>query len=184
MEIIYGFKGTSLDMVAKKATQLFLLAKRGDHEVIKQKIAEQKLFALKPSPNPEIFEFVYILEGRIRQKRDGKILEEGDYIIIHGLKDEVYFETLSPVSLLYFTNSPVFYEQKSRIQQLMKLAKEVEEKDQYTEEHSCRLQEIVTKVGRYLGFDDESLFTRYMQQFFMILAKQIFQKKYYVNQID
>lgn len=122
-----GFKGASQDTIGKRATQLYLLAKRGDLEVIKQNIVENKLFSLKSGEDADLFEFVYILGGKIERTTDKRVLQEGDFLVVHGLGGEVYFRTLTPVSFLYVTNSPVFYDQKQAIGRLNHLLRTVEE---------------------------------------------------------
>lgn len=155
---VFGFRGTASDMVAKESTQLFLLAKSGDTEVIKQTVAANRPISLTVCTGKSPFEFIYILDGKIQHKETGQVLQEGDFILVHNIAKQAYLKTLTPVTFLCVTNSPVFYDQKQQIEQLLKLTAKVEEKDRNTERHCHRLQEITAKVGQALGLDDEDLF--------------------------
>ena len=116
--ILFGLKGMAQDMAAKQSTQLFLLAKQDKLEVIRQIVAADR--PLRFSPGDEnSFEFVFVIRGSLCQLnkdgQQGRTLESGDFITIHGLKEKAFFRTLTEVEFLYVTNTPMFYGQKKKI---------------------------------------------------------------------
>ncbi len=145
-----------IDEVGKQTTQLFLLAKSGDLEVIRQSIVADKVFRLWGEKG--IFEFYYLLDGEILQSDEGKTLTPGTSIIVRNLSKEVYFKTITNCTLLYVTTKPVFEDQQKQIRELLALNQKVEFKDQQTEEHCTRLQKLSRRTGEKLGLKEEQLF--------------------------
>ncbi len=145
-----------LDKVGKQTTQLYLLAKNGDLEVIRQSIVADKVFSLWGEKG--LFEFYYILEGEILDPEEGRVLKPGTSIIVRNLAGQVYFRTITDCTLLYVTTTPVFENQQKQIRELLALNKKVEIKDQQTEEHCTRLQILSRRTGEKLMLKEERLF--------------------------
>ncbi len=145
-----------LDKVGKQTTQLHLLAKSGDLEVIRQSIVGDKVFRLWGERG--VFEFYYILEGEIFHTGEERTLTPGTSIIVRNLAGEVYFKTKTDCTLLYVTTTPVFKNEQRHIRELISLNKKVEIKDLQTEEHCTRLQKLSRRTGEKLGLKEEEMF--------------------------
>lgn len=146
------------DRIAKKSTQLCLLFKERDLEIIKQKIAANKAFCIEKPEGEYFYEFYYILSGEIKQLDSGETLTTGSFITPGNLEASLYFETLTPVSLLFVTNAPVFKQQSDELEKWARMIEELEGKDQRIEIHGFRLEEMAIKLGKEMGLKEEALF--------------------------
>jgi putative nucleotidyltransferase with HDIG domain len=146
--------GQALDRAEKKSTELLLLAKSGGIEMMQQTIRADALFGLSPAGDGAA-EFIYILSGEcVLQNGDGKpqrVLGPFTCVTSMGLTSNVYFKSLSELSLLYVSTQPVFSYLSDQIAELVSIAQGVEEKDHYTAQHCERLQRYSTLVGERLG---------------------------------
>ena len=70
-----------------------------------------------------MFEFIYVLKGRFKATESERIFTAGDYIIANKLDHNIYFHTLSEVSLLCVSDNPVFEQQKKKIEILNQLVR-------------------------------------------------------------
>ncbi len=152
-----GDEDDHLDKIERNTTSLSLLAKNENFEIVNQVIAKDKMFMISSEGNS--FEFYYILEGKIKVKKSGKILGPGNFISTEGETEENYFKTLKESKLLLVSTVPIFDDLQKRYKELIELNDKVEIKDQETREHCRRLQNLALKVGEELGLDDNQLFS-------------------------
>ncbi len=162
-------KGDYLDSVSKKSTWLELLAQQEDLEIIKQNIVADKVFKIEGHEG--VFEFFYLLTGKIKYMGNDKILEPGDYITTKNLDQQVYFKTLSEVNLIYVTNTPIFTNKQEEIQTLLDLNREIEARDQQTRDHCRRLQDLSRRTGEELALSQEKLFSLIFASFLHDIGK-------------
>jgi putative nucleotidyltransferase with HDIG domain len=146
--------GEALDRAQKKSTELLLLAKSGGVEMMQQTIRAGSLFGLSPA-GPGVAEFIYILSGQCAvQNGTGtpvRTLGPSTCVTSIGLAGNVYFKSLSELTLLYVSTQPVFSYLSDQIAELVSIAQGVEEKDHYTAQHCERLQRYSTLVGERLA---------------------------------
>jgi len=155
--IIINRKDEYLDKVEKRSTQLFLIAKNDNLEVIKQHITADKTFQIAAGEENS-FELFYILEGTVASEDEKITLAAGDSITAKSGEEEKYFKTLTEVTLLYISSTPIFASEQKRINELMDLNNQIAEKDTETREHCSRLQELSRLTALGLGLDEEKLF--------------------------
>lgn len=142
-------RGECLEEVSKNNTNLRLLARAREVEVILQSIRANNLFTITPWDGSE---FVYVLEGQIECTTTGleDVLGPGDTIQASQLIQPVYFKTLSDVNFLYVASPPVFSYISETITKWLDLASEIEQKDMYTREHCRRIERLALKIGERL----------------------------------
>jgi len=145
-----------LEKAEKQTTQLYLLAKKGNLEIIKQFISAEKSVLLWGEKNT--FEFYYLMEGELIQSRDNKILYPGTTITVQNMPEEIYFKTKTDCTLLYVTAVPVFKDQQKHIEELLSISRKVENSDEQTDQHSHRLQRLSRRTGEILGLTEDQLF--------------------------
>lgn len=155
--IIINRKDDYLDKVEKTSTQLFLIAKNNNFEVIKQQILENKTFQISAGSEGS-FELFYILEGAVASEDKKTTLRAGDSIAVRNGEEERYFETLKDTTLLYITTSPIFAGEQKRINDLMSLNEKIAEKDNETKEHCDRLQKLSRLTAEELGLEEKEIF--------------------------
>lgn len=153
---VIGGKDDYIDKLERNTTSLALLAKNENFEVVNQVISEDKMFMISSDENS--YEFYYILEGKIKVKKSGEILEPGNFISTQGDTEENYFKTIEESRLLMVSTVPIFNDLQKRYKELIELNDKVEIKDQETREHCRRLQNLALKVGEELNLDDNKLF--------------------------
>src|SRR6056297_1615675 len=126
--IVINRKDEHIDKVEKASTQLYLVAKNDNIEIIRQNIKADKTIQII-SGEPGDFEVFYILEGKIEDTENNNILSPGDLISVKSGDKEKYFKSITDVVLLYITSTPIFASEQKRIKELLSLNKKVAEKD-------------------------------------------------------
>ncbi|MFW5737003.1 MAG: HD-GYP domain-containing protein [Halanaerobium sp.] len=169
-------KDEYLDKVEKKSTQLFLIAKNDNLEVIKQHISADKTFQIAAGEE-DSFELFYILEGSVAAEDKKITLKAGDSITVKSGEEERYFKTLTDVILLYISSTPIFASEQKKINELMALNDKIAKKDIETREHCTRLQELSRLTALELDLDEEKLFNLGFASFLHDIGKSRVPKK-------
>lgn len=171
--LYYGKNGSCIEEISQDSGSLSLIAKGGSTEIMMQYIKAKKIFMIEPGDDPDMMEFMYILEGSLAECGDEEevILSKGDYFYVNGLKSTVHFETLEDVKLLYITNQPIFQYLSNTIKDLMDIVKKYEDKDVYTKNHSSRLQYYCLKTARKLGISNDNLESIALSAYFHDIGK-------------
>ncbi len=151
--------GSYLDKISKTSTQLHLLYKDRDIEIIKQHIVEGKPFSVDSRGEQSGFEFFFILNGEIKSIDENKFFSSGSFITTGSLEGRKYFETVTPVAILYITNTGIFEEQSSHLTHWKKMVDRVKEKDRRIQEHSRRIETLAQKMGQAMGLEGQRLFS-------------------------
>ncbi|MBN1859128.1 HD domain-containing protein [Candidatus Bipolaricaulota bacterium] len=154
-----GKSGQNRETAGKKSTTIELLVRRGSVEVIRQRIEAGKMFYLDEASEWEGFEFLYLLSGLVvlRNGDDEVNLSPGDYIYHHGLPERAYFRVMEESSLLLVASPPSYHMMRDEIQEMMALARSVEEKDADTEGHCRRIEGLSLRTGERLHMSDDDL---------------------------
>ncbi len=148
------------DRVDKRSTSLELLAVSGSLEVTRQRIEAGKHFNLYAADEWSGFEFMYILSGvlTLEDSEGGEIpIQVGDYLYHNGLPEKAYFRVKTDVELLMVCTPPSFHLIRDDMQEMMALARSVEEKDPTTEGHCSRLERLAILTGERLGLPGKQL---------------------------
>ncbi len=145
-----------LEKAKKGSTELFLIASGDDTEIMKLKIVADRRFSLSVKQG---FEALYVIEGKIKSMDRGedRLISKGDCISAHNMESPAIFSTLTDVEMLYVSSRPVFYYLSEEVNELLELARLIEEKDGYTAEHCKRIQELSLKTGEKLGLGAKRL---------------------------
>lgn len=148
------------DRVDKRSTSLELLAINGSLEVTRQRIEAGKHFNLYDADEWSGFEFMYILSGvlTLEDNEGGEIsIQVGDYLYHNGLPEKAYFRVETDVELLIVCTPPSFHLIRDDMQEMMALARSVEEKDPTTEGHCARLERLAILTGERLRLPGKEL---------------------------
>jgi HD-GYP domain-containing protein (c-di-GMP phosphodiesterase class II) len=155
-----GRSGEALETVETKSMVLRLLVS-GSMEVVEGSLALGERITLLPptSEGLDAVESYYLLAGKLafEDAPDARMLGPGDYLVTRGLREESILTAVEEVRFLYITSRPFFHEISSGLQELMRLAVEVELKDGYTAGHCLRLQKLSFATGRELGLSSHQL---------------------------
>jgi HD-GYP domain-containing protein (c-di-GMP phosphodiesterase class II) len=104
-------------------------------------------------------EVYYLLEGLLRvDTAEAETLGPGDIIVARKLQEPVIFTVQRDVKFLCVTNRPTFHEVSGTLQDLKRLADEVEQKDKGAVEHCKRVRDLSLQMGRRLGLPAHRLF--------------------------
>lgn len=145
------------EKIEKKATALDLLVQQVAFDVTRQWILAGKYFFLDEASAWEGFEFIYVLNGSLRNTDDELVLHAGDYMYHHGLTKRAHFQVEQDVELLLISSPPSFHLMRDEIQEILQLARSVEEKDEDTEGHCHRLERLAIATGERLDLDGDKL---------------------------
>ena len=156
--IVLG-RAKAADRVERKSTALELLAQHGSTEVTWHRIAAEKHFYLDEASEWSGFEFIYILRGILTwAKGDEKVrLTGGEYLYHRGLPERAYFRVEEDVELLMVSSPPSYHLVRDELQEMMALARSVDEKDKVTEGHCHRIERLAIRTGERLGLSGQRL---------------------------
>ncbi len=129
-----------------------LLANDGDVEIMLQPLLTGAAAWLVPAGNINTVEFFFIHSGEIEITLEGGnvLLSAGDSFYIKGLKQEVLIKTKTNCILLYISNSKVFKTSTDLHDELTKLLLQINEKDNYTFQHSRNVLKYSLKLYEWL----------------------------------
>jgi len=150
----------ALDRVEKRTTELRLVGKAANLELMHQRIREGTLFGLSPA-GAGVPEGFYVISGEcVHQSADGTVIRTlgpGACVTALDLNDSAYFKSLSALELLYISTQPIFSSLSEDIGELLDMARRVEEKDTSTAMHCERLQKYSALIGERLGLPPHRL---------------------------
>lgn len=138
-------KGLYLHTAAESAGQggenqwLTLLAKKGNFEVMTQKVTRGATAWLYPAENPGDLEFFFVHKGEMEivlGENDVRRIGPGDCFYTQSLEQNVLMRCLEEALLLYVSTCPAFDEQDYWQRELQALLKRVDEYDHNTKRHS------------------------------------------------
>jgi putative nucleotidyltransferase with HDIG domain len=154
-----GHREDPRQTAAKRSTTLELLAREGVVEVTRQRIRAGKVFYLDAASEWTGFEFLYVLAGVVELKsgREEVLLHPGDYAHHHGLSERAYFHVREDTELLMVASPPSFQLMRGEIEDMMALARAVEEKDSATEGHCQRIERLGLATAERLGLCGDRL---------------------------
>jgi putative nucleotidyltransferase with HDIG domain len=147
------------ERAAKPSSSAELLAQHRATEVTRHRIAAGKHFYLDEASEWSGFEFVYVIRGSLTLSGgdDKTAFHEGEYFYHHGLPERAYFRVDEDLELLMVSSPPSYHLVKDEIQEMMALARTVEEKDEVTEGHCHRLERLAIRTGERLGLPGQRL---------------------------
>jgi len=168
-------KGEFLDRIVDEEEEVRLLARDESMEVVKYEVREGADFTLDSAADWQDFEFVYLLEGRLRHLEEGSksatmVLEEGDYIARRGVPRSSYFRAETDVVFLYASPKPSFHLIRAELKDLLELIEDVERREG-RKGHSKRLERMAYEVGKRMGLSGKKLFDLSYAAFFHDLGK-------------
>lgn len=119
-------------------SKLALLGRGPGIEVMRQTIRPDAIVWITPAEDKETMEFFYIMSGSLTLMPDTEAirLSAGDSFYTLGLGDDVLIKVHEDTQLLYVTNRPLFEDALSFQGDLESLMRRVDDKDNYTYEHS------------------------------------------------
>lgn len=152
-------RGEGGERAAKRSQSATLLAQHRALEITRHRIAAGKHFFLDEASEWSGFEFIYVLEGSLSLSdgTDKTPLRAGDYLHHRGLPQRAFFRVEEDVVLLMVSSPPSFHLVREEIQDIMALARSVEEKDRQTEGHCHRLERLAIRTGERLGLSGQRL---------------------------
>lgn len=148
-----------IEKVEQKYSNLALIAKGGESEVMVQKIQKGQLFCLEPMDKEDFMDFFYILKGCVQCNKNGEeiLLKKGEFFYASGLKEVVDFKTIEDTELLYVCSNPIFKYLSNRMKETTEMIRKVEKKDVYTFNHGERVKNYSLKIGKKLGMSKEKI---------------------------
>lgn len=152
-------RGEAEESVGKRSTVLELLATNGAIEVTRQWIEAGKHFFIYASDAWTGFELIYVLSGELvlDDERGDVRVGSGDYLHHTGLPEKAFFRVEKDVELLMVSSPAGFHLMRDDMQDMMRMARTVEEKDEGTEDHCTRIERLAVLTGERLGMFGQEL---------------------------
>lgn len=131
---------------------LQLLCKCPEFEFMEQFIARDAVIWLVPADDPDTVEFFYVHTGKIRlELEEGpRVLGRGEFFFVQGLRHEVVLKSHEDSKVLYLSNRPMFEESRTFESYLYGLLDEINQKDNYTYQHSRNVMLYSLKIFEYM----------------------------------
>jgi HD-GYP domain-containing protein (c-di-GMP phosphodiesterase class II) len=147
--------GEALERVDALGVQYHLLASWDGTEVIRQIFPAGRMFGLRPEAGWEALECMYLLQGTAiwENRRRTVTLGPGDSLSGRPVQEPCILTAVTDLVVLYVCSRPSFHLMSGELDNLLKVAVAVEEKDGYTVEHCQRIQTFSAMVGKQLGLD-------------------------------
>ncbi len=152
--------GAPLETVTTQVGSLSLINADPRLELSEGTLDEGGRMTLLPDDTePAAPELYHVLEGHMQAETESGTVElrAGDTLLVEGLRQTVIFVSTSDVRFLYASPEPSFHHISNELDELRRLAVEVEFADGYTAEHCQRLQTISYAIGRELGLPQHRL---------------------------
>ena len=152
-------RGEAEASVGKRSTVLELLASSGSVEVTRQWIEAGKHFFVYASDAWTGFELIYVLQGELVLDNESADVHvrAGDYLHHTGLPEKAFFRVEESVELLMVSSPASFHLMRDDMQDMMRMARTVEEKDETTEDHCTRIERLAVLTGERLGMFGQDL---------------------------
>lgn len=146
------FGDEPLETAVSDYSTLELLSTGDGTEVVRWSVKQGGRLGLTPNEAWNGCEFFYILQGTLRGEVDHQpvTLQGGSILSASQLTEPIIFNADEDSVILYVTSQPTFYMVSQQVQDLMGLAVEVEEKDEYTAGHCRRIRDLSVMVGEQL----------------------------------
>ncbi len=147
--------------MSTKAGSLELLATGRGVEVIKGTLQDGERMTMVPGePDSDALEACLLLDGCLMMPDTlgGGVLAPGSLISADGLQEPVSFTAVGDVRFLYITSAPMFHHISHELNELRRLAVDIEITDGYTADHCERLQRLSYATGRELGLSQAELY--------------------------
>ncbi|MCF7891177.1 diguanylate cyclase [Candidatus Bipolaricaulota bacterium] len=161
-----------IDRIFKGAEETRLLAKEGSIEILQQTIPEGKDFCFYSTEHQEGFEFLFLIDGKIRYTDPGpeRLLVPGAFISRNDRTPEQWFRTESESTLLLFSTEPVFHLMQDEIEDFKEEAIKIENLEGM-ENHSHNLETLSVQVGRRFGLSSRQLYNLSYAAYFHDIGK-------------
>lgn len=142
--------------------RIALLAAGDGMEIIRHELLPGARWGLYPDPEWEALETVIVVSGRLAWylPEGRRMLRPGDSIVAHPLREELAFEAMTQVHLLYACSQPVFHLYRAQAQEMSGLAAvaaSAEARAGHGEDHCDRVQALAVRIGERLGLEPAAL---------------------------
>ncbi len=128
-------------------------------EITQYEVGKKSMFFLKPSLQPDTYEFYYIVTGSVSTQ--DKIYNQYDYYEAYNINETVKLTALEDTVILYIsTKTGEFKEAGEFNEELVSQLNAIQEKDHYTFEHCRRVKRLVLEIADALnlsGYDQKNL---------------------------
>ena len=149
MNGLYLYQGQNCTGKADETPFLSLLAKKGNLEVMTQRVTKGATVWLYPASDPADMEFFFVHSGEMEiVLSDGETrrVHPGDSFCAQNLHKDVLIRCLKDAVLLYVSTCPAFDEQDYWQKELQALMRRVDEYDHNTKRHSHAVMRYAVRL--------------------------------------
>ena len=111
-------------------------------------------------PTGVALEVYYVLSGCLQYTLNGTVhrVGPGQHLVSENISEPLILQSLTKTHLLVTVSQPQFYQISHNLEELTKLAVNIEVKDGYTADHCRRLQRLSRATGRQLNLSQTELY--------------------------
>lgn len=130
-----------------------LLARKGDMEIMTQRLTAGSIVWLVPAETDEMLEFFFVHSGELELETDGAPtrLTPGMSFYLTGLHREMLIRALRDACLVYVANRPVFQDTLDFELDHERLLRQIQEKDHRTYTHSLSVARYTIRLFEELS---------------------------------
>lgn len=151
-------RGIGLAECSHNGNRIRLLSSEKNAEVIHMDILPDSIIWMSPGDKGST-EYYYILEGKLLLILDDgeQTLSKGDSFSVSGIDSEFPVKCLERLSLLCFSNKPIYDDMYHHMGSLKELVEQTERKNKYTYDHGKRVMQYSLLLAEELNINPATI---------------------------
>ena len=134
-----------------------LLVEDEDIEVFESNINAGKSIICQPYESKDAINVLIILEGKLFYTNERKYVEGGSRITFKNLKETHHLSVIEKTKLIMIRNSKHFTSQASRTDKVYDLIHQIQEKDNYTEDHCNNTGNLAVQIATMMKLSETQI---------------------------
>lgn len=156
-----GFKidkpNDAIEVFHNKAGLFRLLVEDDDLEVFESNINAGKSIICQPYESKDAMNILLVLEGKMFHTNDRQFIKAGDRITFKNLQETHHISVLETTKLIMIRNSKHFIKQASSADRTYALIHQIQEKDQYTEDHCNNTGNLAVQIATLMQLPEKAI---------------------------
>ncbi|MBN2795665.1 MAG: HD-GYP domain-containing protein [Clostridia bacterium] len=150
-------KDRPLKMYENRAGIFKLLINNEDLELFESNIYPGKSIICQPYESINSTNIIFLLEGKLFHTNERKFVNTGDILFFKDLDVTHHLSVVKQTRLLMVRNSKHFIEQASTTDRIYEMIHQIQEKDQYTEDHSNNTGNLAVQIATMMKLSEKKI---------------------------
>lgn len=147
----------AVEVFDNKAGIFRLLVQDDDMEVFESSIKPGKSIICQPYESKDSINIMIVISGKMFHTNERKIIQSGDRITFKNLNETHHISVLDNTKLLVIRNSKHFIKQASTSNVVCDLIHQIQEKDDYTEDHCNNTGNLAVQIATIMKLPETTI---------------------------